>query len=73
MLAGVGSFDLIILSHVVGHGPDPSGFLTNEAVTLLSSHGVVYADLPGLRSIARYGDPGHYFQNAPPMELPSSR
>lgn len=60
-----GPFDLVILSHVVEHVADPSGFLGEQIAPLLSPGGIVYIELPGLLEIASaYGDPLQYFQSA---------
>lgn len=63
-IADAGPFDLILLIHVLEHVPDPVGFLTHDILPLLADDGAVYIELPGLREIARFGDPLRYFQNA---------
>lgn len=63
-LAERGPFDLVILSHVFEHIPDPIAFATNLR-SLVKRDGVAYVEVPGLRNIPReYGDPLRYFQNA---------
>lgn len=57
-------FDLIILSHIVEHVPDPIEFLKSEVLTMLGPDGLIFIELPCLRGISRYGDPLRYFQNA---------
>jgi len=63
-LADAAPFDLIVLSHVIEHIPDPHAFLLDIKRLLTPATGVIYVEVPGLRDIARYGDPLAYFQNA---------
>lgn len=58
-------FDLVILSHVLEHVPDPLVFLRENVIPLLADQGLIYVEMPGIRSVPlTYGDPLNYFQNA---------
>ena len=63
-LQDIGPFDLVILSHVIEHIRDPGEFLAGLHGIVAKESGLVYVEVPGLRDIARYGDPLAYFQNA---------
>jgi SAM-dependent methyltransferase len=63
-LVDAAPFDLVVLSHVIEHIPDPYAFLIDVKSLLTPTTGMIYVEVPGLREIGRYGDPLAYFQNA---------
>jgi SAM-dependent methyltransferase len=58
-------FDLIILSHVLEHCPDPVA-VAQSAAALLADTGVCYIEVPGLLNLETHyeGDVLNYLQNA---------
>ena len=58
-------FDLILLSHVLEHCPDPIVFIRSVA-GLLSENGICYIEVPGLLNLETHynGDVLTYLQNA---------
>lgn len=56
--------DVVILSHVLEHEPDPRGMLA-EVRSRLAEGGLLYIEVPGILSIHRtYGDILKFLQNA---------
>lgn len=63
-LSDLAPFNLIILSHVFEHLPNPQE-LMKGILPLLAADALVYIEVPGLRGIPMaFGDPLRYFQNA---------
>jgi len=63
-LLNAGPFDLVVLSHVLEHIPDPYELLIKIKGLLTPDRGMIYAEVPGIQAISRFGDPLAYFQNA---------
>lgn len=64
VLAQYGSADLVILSHVLEHLPDPLSSLQRLS-SLLKDRGFIYVELPGIFNIHRaYKDTMLFLQNA---------
>lgn len=63
-LTNMGEADLVILSHVLEHFPDPHAELCRIATTI-TPNGLLYVELPGIFEIHRtYGDAMLFLQNA---------
>ena len=64
-VAGEDKFDLVILSHVLEHCPDPISF-ARSAADLLADDGTCYVEVPGLLNLSTHyrGDVLDYLQNA---------
>jgi SAM-dependent methyltransferase len=58
------SFDIVILSHVLEHTPNPLGTLSRLR-DILTDNGVIYVEVPGILNIKNlYSHPQFYFQQA---------